>query len=105
VEVLLLPKLKGRTAERASLFREHIFAGIVDRQSCADGETGSYWDHSANDLDDWRDLAWDEVNRMFAEQRAATYHAEEYLKFARSFLNWYGGYSELRKAKPKRRMR
>lgn len=100
IELLLLPKLKGRTAERAELFREHIFAEMVNRQADRNEES-SYWDCSPSVLEEMRDQARDMVSREFAELRAAKYHANDYMQFARSFLSWYGGYSELRNSEAK----
>jgi len=53
MELLLLPKLKGRTAERASLFREYIFASLVGchMPRSVEEPIHPYWDCPLSDLD------------------------------------------------------
>lgn len=71
VEALLLPKQKGRTAERAALIREFIFSQLartclVVRPKLA---AVSYWEMEADLLEQLRQKLKDEVARHFEKLR------------------------------------
>ena len=103
MERLLLPKLRGRTAERAALFREYIFAMLVEQRFCTGDEdsSSSYWDYLPHDLEDWREAAKQDVAEEFGKCRSKVYDAEAYAEFGRSFLRWYGGWTHLRNSEVK----
>jgi hypothetical protein len=98
MELLLLPKLKGRTAGRAALIREFIFALIVDqsRLSSEKGSSLSYWSCRPQDLADMRKTAQDLVAEEFGEFRRRVYDAQAYSEFGGAFLSWYSRWARLR---------
>jgi hypothetical protein len=98
MELLLLPKLKGRTAGRAALIREFIFALIVDqsRLSSEKGSSLSYWSCLPQDLADLRKTAQDLVAEEFGEFRRRVYDAQAYSEFGGAFLSWYTRWARLR---------
>jgi len=103
MELLLLPRLKGRTAERAALFREYIYANLVG-WNCAGlsrNPTPSYWNESAVVLDTMRAKCRNEVARVFSQWRSAKYDAQQYAAFSARFLRWYGEWSLLRRREAK----
>lgn len=103
MELLLLPKLKGRTAERAELFREYIFADMVGlSRNDGSGEPRTcYWDYRMKDLDELRDRAQDEVAKAFGSWRRRVYDAQAYFQFASSFLHWHRGWTDLKNSEAK----
>jgi hypothetical protein len=98
MELLLLPRLKGRTDRRAALIREFIFAQIVD-QNLLPSEKGSslsYWSCRPQDLADLRKTAQDLVAEEFGELRRKVYDAQVYSEFGGAFLSWYTRWARLR---------
>ena len=67
VEALLLPKLKGRTAERAGLIREYIFFQLARTCLVVKPQLAavSYWEMEADVLEQLRQKLKDEVVRHF----------------------------------------
>jgi hypothetical protein len=98
MELLLLPKLKGRTADRAALFREYLFAEMVDRSLSSENaeDSGSYWDYVPEELEDWKEAAKDEVAREFGKCKRKVYDAQSYARFGASFLRWFIGWTHRR---------
>jgi hypothetical protein len=86
VELLLLPHLKGRTAERARLFRTYIRERAV---------SPSYMEGSTKDrrsrLVGGRLPAPtpDEEAAIFGRWRRGRYNEEQYVGFAEDFLRWF----------------
>jgi hypothetical protein len=105
VELLLLPKFKGRTDERAILFREYLFAGMIGWNCVGlSKETGpTYWNCPAAVLAEMRTKSAGEVARVFGLHREATYDAQSYSTFGAKFLRWYGEWSRIRKSDVKAR--
>jgi len=103
VEFLLLPKLKGRTAERAALFREYFFAELVNRQtSSMDGDCDfSYWDYTPPELDELREAAQERVAEELATTQRRFYDAGTYVSFAASFLKWHRSWTDIRNSEAK----
>jgi hypothetical protein len=100
VEALLLPKQKGRTAERAALIREFIFSQLartclVVRPKLA---AVSYWELAADRREQLRQKLKDEVARHFEKLRKTTYDAETYHRFAVLFLEWHRRFIAAKKA-------
>lgn len=100
VEALLLPKQKGRTAERAALIREFIFSQLartclVVRPKLA---AVSYWELEADRQEQLRQKLKDEVARHFEKLRKTTYDAETYHRFAVLFLEWHRRFIAAKKA-------
>lgn len=100
VEALLLPKQKGRTAERATLIREFIFSQLartclVVRPKLA---AVSYWEMEADLLEQLRQKLKDEVARHFEKLRKTMYDAEAYHRFAVPFLEWRRRFIAAKKA-------
>lgn len=91
VEVLLLPKQRGRTADRAGLIREYIFfqltrTCLVVRPQLA---AVSYWEMAADFQAQLRQKLKDEIDRRFEKLRQTAYDAEAYHRFAVPFLEWH----------------
>jgi len=100
VELLLLPKLKGRTAERASLFREYIFAGMMSQGITLRGglRPVSYWDFQPHEMDRLRERCKQSIDQGFAKLRSSVFDALEYVRFAGSFARWHARYSQVVKS-------
>lgn len=100
VEALLLPKQKGRTAERASLIREFIFfqlarTCLVLRPKLA---AVSYWEMEPELQEQLRQKLKDEVARYFEKLRKTAYDAEAYHRFAVPFVEWHRRFIAAKKA-------
>lgn len=100
VESLLLPKLKGRTAERASLIREYLFFQLV--RTCFVWRPKlaalSYWEMEADLLEQLRQNLKDDVDRHFEKFRKTVFDADTYTRFAGPFLEWHRRYLAAKKA-------
>ena len=100
VEALLLPKQKGRTAERATLIREFVFSQLA--RTCLVVRPNltmlTYWELEADRLEQLRQKLKDEVARHFEKLRKTTYDAEAYRRFAVSFLEWHRRFIAAKKA-------
>jgi hypothetical protein len=100
MELLLLPKLKGRTWDRAWVFREYALAQIVDGSFTFRGgfRVLSYWDFQPEVLEELRERQKGRVAERFGSWRASVYGVTAYAKFAGSFLRWYGRWTERRRS-------
>ena len=100
MELLLLPKLKGRTGERASVFREYAFAQIIGGSFTFRGgfRVLSYWDFQPEALEELRERQKGRVAERFASWRESVYGVIAYAKFAGSFLRWYCRWTERRRS-------
>lgn len=103
MERLLLPKLKGRTGARATVFREYILAELLGRCFAFRPEFRaiSYWEFEPDDLAKLRDMLRDDVAKKYGELRKSEYDAKTYGPFATSFLAWYGRWTGHRKSQAK----
>jgi hypothetical protein len=103
MELLLLPKLVGRTAERAMLFREYIFATLVswDCDTPFHNVSPDYWDSPMHELDELRENASEQVAQTFGQWRKKLYDALEYAEFAARFLMWYATWTDHRNSDAK----
>lgn len=100
VERLLLPKQKGRTAERASLIREFFFAQLT--RGCLVLRPKitlvTYWELDSAVLEDLRQKLKDDVARHFEKYRKTVFDADAYARFAVPFLQWRHRYLVAQKA-------
>ena len=90
-ELLLLPKLKGRTAERAKIMRDFVFVDFV-RSKHAGLKTDDgmgIMKFNPEDLERLREESEDERAEVFRYLRSKKFDAREFEIFARYFLNWY----------------
>jgi hypothetical protein len=91
VEMLLLPKLKGRTADRAKIMREFLFVDYVRSQhSGMKGNDGAgIVKLTQVELDRLREQSEEERASLFGQLRTMTFNANEYALFAQYFLAWH----------------
>ncbi len=103
VERLLLPKLKGRTGERAVVIREYMLAELLKHSFVIRPEfrATSYWEFDADDLANLREKFRDEITRKFAELRKTSYDSKAYTQFATSFLAWHHQWTGHRRSQTK----
>lgn len=103
MERMLLPKLKGRTGERAAVFREYVFSELAGQCIVLRPQfrTASYWDFAPADLDKLREILRDNIARKFGELRKAVYDAVAYERFAIPFLKWYSQWTTHRRSQVK----
>jgi hypothetical protein len=96
VEMLLLPKLKGRTGQRASVVREYAFAQIIAGSFTFRGgfRVLSYWDFQPEALVELREKFGGMVAERFGLWRKSVFDANAYTKFAGPFLRWYSRWTE-----------
>jgi hypothetical protein len=91
MERLLLPKLRGRTADRATAFREYLLAEIL--KGCLvlrpEPRLVSYWDFDYDDLSQFREKFRETIDKRYGKLRQSTWGAKAYTRFAMSFLAWY----------------
>jgi len=98
MELLLLPKLKGRMGERAAVFREYALSQIVSGSFTFRGgfRVLSYWDFQPEVLAELREKYRVMAAERFASWRESVYGVTAYAKFAGSFLRWYCRWTERR---------
>lgn len=105
MELLLLPKLKGRTAARATVFREYFFASLMgwNCPGLNKNPTSSYWNCPVPELDQTRnkESIKNEVARIFAKWRKTMFDAQAYTAFATKFLRWYREWNAIRNSEVK----
>jgi hypothetical protein len=105
VELLLLPELKGRTADRARVFREHILSVLL--QGCfvvrPKLREVSYWELEPETLEEMRQKFHSDIADRFGKLRKHDFEEAEYLRFARSFLEWHRQYKSAKKSAAARR--
>jgi hypothetical protein len=105
VELLLLPELKGRTADRAKVFREHIFSVLL--QGCfvvrPKLREVSYWDLEPETLDGMRLKFHSDIAERFGKLRKRVFGEAEYVRFAKSFLEWHREYKSAKRSAAARR--
>ena len=90
-ELLLLPKLKGRTANRARVMRDFLFADYV-RSKMAEMTPvvgKSIVSPTGEQLSQLREEFKEEVPGLFAELRRMTFDRGYFAAFAQQFLTWY----------------
>lgn len=90
-EMLLLPKLKGRTGERARVMREFLFADYVRSKMAETTPAGgkSMISPTGEQLKRLQAEFKEEVSGLFAELRRMTFDKEYFARFAEEFLTWY----------------
>jgi hypothetical protein len=91
MEMLLLPKLKGRTAERARIMSEFLFVDYVrSRQAeLKDKDGAGIAKLTAEELDRLRAQSEEARASLFGQIRNMTFNAREYALFAHHFLAWH----------------
>ena len=91
VERLLLPKLKGRTGDRAQVMRGFLFADYahskMEEMQSANG--GSIVSPVGDQLKRLQDEFKEEVPEIFAQLRRMKFDQEYFARFAEEFLTWY----------------
>lgn len=90
-EILLLPKFKGRTAERARVMRDFIFADYVRSKMAETTPSGgkSMVSPTGEQLSRLQAEFKEEVPGLFAELRRMTFEKEYFARFAEEFPTWY----------------
>ena len=90
-ERLLLPKLKGRTAERAQVMRGFLFADYVRSKMAEKTPTDAktFASPVGEELERLRAAFKEEVPGIFAELRRMTFDKDYFARFAEEFLTWY----------------
>jgi hypothetical protein len=104
MERLLLPGLKGRTAERAALLREFAFADLM--QQCMAYINGKfcpvpYWKLEGDELEALKQRFKDATTERFAKFRTSIYDAAAYDVFATGFLAWHARWTRRRNSEAK----
>jgi hypothetical protein len=101
VELLLLPKLSGRTGKRASVFREYAFAQLISGSFTLRGgfRVLSYWDFQPEVLVELREKFGGMVAERYGLWRKSVFDANAYAKFAGPFLSWYSRWAERNNSK------
>lgn len=90
-ELLLLPKLKGRTAERARVMRDFLFADYV-RGKMAEGQSPdgrARISPTGEQLKQLQEEFKEAVPGLFGELRRMTFDKGYFAAFAEEFLTWY----------------
>ena len=90
-EMLLLPKLKGRTGDRAEVMRGFLFADYVRSKMAEKTPTDAktFVSPVGEELERLRASFKEEVPGIFAELRRMTFDKEYFARFAEEFLTWY----------------
>jgi hypothetical protein len=103
MERLLLTKLKGRTGERAAVFREYAFAQLVAGSFKFGGDFRvlDYWDFQPEALQELRERLREMVAERFGTWRKSIYDAAAYAKFASPFLHRYSRWTAHRRSQVK----
>lgn len=90
LELLLMPRLKGRTAERAKRIRTFLFleyiVGPLQRQSELNGSSPRFF--TAGELDKLREESKAQLDQLHEQLRATPLGESDYGHFARQFLTW-----------------
>jgi hypothetical protein len=99
-ELLLLPKRTGRTADRAAVMREYIFAVVL--QDCfvlrPKLAPASYWELDPEALNGMRQRLHKEIAERFGLLRKHIFDEADYVQFAASFLKWHRRYKSAKKS-------
>jgi hypothetical protein len=107
MEILLLPKQKGRTANRASLIREYLLSECLGRTCMAlrpKPHPLTYWELDVKALNGLREHFSVQVATRFGHLRASHFSEAEYIRFADAFLKWHRRYiSETRSEAARKR--
>lgn len=90
-ELLLMPKLKGRTGDRAEVMRGFLFADYVRSKMAEKTPTDAktFVSPVGEELERLRAAFKEEVPGIFAELRRMTFDKEYFARFAEEFLTWY----------------
>lgn len=90
-ELLLLPKLKGRTADRARVMREFLFADYVHSKvaeaQAPDGK--SIASPTEEQFTRLREAFNEEAPDFFGQLRRMTFDKRDFAAFAEQFLTWH----------------
>lgn len=91
VELLLLPKLKGRTAERARIMRDFLVEDYVrSRERALSDEEGTRTEvFTPEQRERLREEDKEELDSLFGQLRAMSFDARYYSVFAAHFLDWH----------------
>jgi len=106
IETLLLPKQKGRTANRASLIREYLLSECLGTCLALRPKPHplTYWELDAKALDGLREHFSGQVTTRFGQLRASHFNEADYIRFADAFLKWHRRYiSETRSEAARKR--
>ena len=88
---LLLPKLKGRTADRARVMRGFLFAEFVSSKlaEMVQAEAKPIVSPTGERLQRLREEFREESPELFAKLRRRTFDQGQFAEFAEEFLTWY----------------
>ena len=106
VETLLLPKKKGRTANRAILIREYILSELLGMCLALRPKPHplTYWELDEKALNGLREHFSGQVAKKFGQLRASHFNVADYTRFADAFLKWHRRYiTETRSAAARKR--
>ena len=106
LEILLLPKQKGRTANRASLIREYLLSECLGTCMVLRPKPHplTYWELDEKALNHLRELFSGQVAAKFGQIRARHFDEVTYVRFAEGFLKWHRQYiAEKRSAAARKR--
>ena len=106
LEILLLPKQKGRTANRASLIREYLLSECLGMCMALRPKPHplTYWELDEKALNHLRELFSGQVAAKFGQIRARPFDEVTYVRFAEGFLKWHRQYiAEKRSAAARKR--
>lgn len=94
METLLLPKQKGRTANRAHLIREYVLSEFLGTCLALRPQPHllTYWELDAKALAELREYFSERVAVKFGHYRAQLFNEDAYVRFADSFLKWHRQY-------------
>ena len=100
VEALLLPKLKGRTAERAALIREYLFSRLAGACLVVQPklQAVSYWKVETELLEQLRQSTKNAVAKHYENFRRTVFEEHAYRRFAGDFLEWHRSFIAAKKA-------
>ena len=106
LEALVLPKQKGRTANRASLIREYLLSECLGTCMVLRPKPHplTYWELDENALNHMRELFSGQLAVKFGQCRARLFDESAYGRFAEAFLKWHRQYiAEKRSAAARKR--
>ncbi len=106
METLLLPKQKGRTANRASLIREYLLSECLGTCIALRPKPHplTYWELDEKALNHMREIFSGQVAAKFGQYRTRHFDEAAYGRFAEGFLKWHRQYiAEKRSAAARKR--
>jgi hypothetical protein len=98
-----LPKSSGRTAGRAELVREYLFAELMSTAFVLRPKPRpcSYWElrrKQPKDLGLMREKLKETISEQFGQLRSRIFDEQQYTRFAGAFLEWHRRYKSAKRA-------